>query len=89
SGGEQQRIALIRAMAPSPALLLMDEPFSSQDTDRRERLSMEVRDVLKKEGMTALLVTHDQAEAFAISDKMGLLAQGILHQWGLSYDLYH
>ncbi|MCG8381339.1 MAG: ABC transporter ATP-binding protein [Gammaproteobacteria bacterium] len=89
SGGEQQRIALIRAMAPAPALLLMDEPFSSQDTDRRERLSMEVRDVLKKEGMTALLVTHDQTEAFAISDKMGLLAQGVLHQWGLSYDLYH
>ncbi len=89
SGGEQQRIALIRAIAPSPKVLLLDEPFSSQDTDRREKLTLEVRDIIKQEEITALLVTHDQSEAFTMSDKMGLIANGKLHQWGPSYDLYH
>ncbi|HRE17698.1 MAG TPA: ABC transporter ATP-binding protein, partial [Rhodocyclaceae bacterium] len=68
SGGQQQRVALARALAPKPQLILLDEPFSNLDVSLRERLSLEVRDILKQEGSTALLVTHDQHEAFAMAD---------------------
>src|SRR5690606_3835094 len=61
SGGQQQRVALARALAPEPELLLLDEPFSNLDVDTRERLAYEVRDILKRTGHTALLVTHNQA----------------------------
>src|SRR3546814_6563404 len=71
SGGQQQRVALARALAPEPELLLLDEPFSNLDVDTRERLAFEVRDILKKTGNTTLLVTHKQAEAFAIADQIG------------------
>src|SRR5690606_1315514 len=64
SGGQQQRIALARALAPAPAILLLDEPFSNLDPDLRERLALDLRDILKRHGTTALLVTHDQYEAF-------------------------
>ena len=73
SGGQQQRIALARALAPKPGLLLLDEPFSSLDAELRERLAVEVRELLKNEGITALLVTHDQQEAFAMADKAGVM----------------
>jgi len=89
SGGQQQRIALIRAMAPRPDILLMDEPFSSIDSDLREQLSTEVRQLLKADGITAILVTHDQMEAFAMADKIGILGQGQLHQWNTGYQIYH
>ena len=89
SGGQQQRIALIRAMAPRPPILLLDEPFSSQDTDLRVKLAQEVRDLLKHDGITAMLVTHDQNEAFAIADKIGVVADGTLRQWDNAYNLYH
>lgn len=89
SGGQQQRIALIRAMAPRPNLLLLDEPFSSQDTERRVQLAHEVRDILKRDGTTAILVTHDQKEAFAIADKIGVVEGGKLRQWDTAYNLYH
>lgn len=89
SGGQQQRIALARALAPRPALLLMDEPFGSQDMELREMLAREVRQILKKEGTTAILVTHDQHEAFAMADKIGVLRDGRLQQWDTSYNLYH
>lgn len=89
SGGQQQRIALARALAPRPALLLLDEPFGSQDTELRETLAREVRDILKQESITALLVTHDQHEAFAMADEIGVLQAGRLQQWGTAYELYY
>lgn len=89
SGGQQQRVALIRAMAPRPPVLLLDEPFSSQDTERRVQLAHEVREILKHDGITAMLVTHDQYEAFAIADHIGVIKDGGLCQWDNAYDLYH
>jgi iron(III) transport system ATP-binding protein len=89
SGGQAQRVALARALAPKPLLLLMDEPFSNLDVELRERLSAEVRDILKAEGITGILVTHDQHEAFAVSDKVGVMHQGQVLQWDTPYNLYH
>ncbi len=89
SGGQQQRVALMRAMAPKPDLMLLDEPFSAQDTELRVQLVQEVRDILKQDGVTAILVTHDQHEAFAIADSIGVLNNGRLSQWDDAYNLYH
>ena len=89
SGGQQQRVALARAMAPAPRLLLLDEPFSNLDVDLRERLAHELRGILKAAGATALFVTHDQLEAFAIGDQIGVMHDGHLHQWDDAYSLYH
>jgi iron(III) transport system ATP-binding protein len=89
SGGQQQRIALARALAPQPRLLLLDEPFSSLDVDLRERLSQEVRAILHQTGTTALFVTHDQMEAFALGDLIGVMHQGRLEQWDEPYAIYH
>ena len=89
SGGQQQRVALARALAPKPRLLLLDEPFSNLDVELRERLAHEVRAVLKEAQTTALFVTHDQMEAFAIGDKIGVMEQGQLQQWDDAYTLYH
>lgn len=89
SGGMQQRIAVARAIAPRPDLLLLDEPFSSMDAELREELAREVRDILKREGITAVLVTHDQLEAFAMADHIAVLGQGRMHQCGTGFDLYH
>jgi iron(III) transport system ATP-binding protein len=89
SGGQQQRIALARALAPAPRLLLLDEPFSSLDVDLRERLAQEVRQILRDSGTTALVVTHDQLEAFALGDIIGVMNQGRLEQWDDAYTLYH
>ena len=89
SGGQQQRVALARALAPQPELLLMDEPFSNLDVSLRERLSMEVRDILKTSNMSALMVTHNQQEAFAMADVIGVLNNGRLQQWDTAYNLYH
>lgn len=89
SGGQQQRVALARALAPRPRLLLLDEPFSSLDVDLRERLAHEVRAILKQTHTTALFVTHDQLEAFALGDFIGVMRQGQLHQWAAPYELYH
>ncbi len=89
SGGQQQRVALARALAPQPDLLLLDEPFSNLDVDLRERLATEVRDILKEIGTTAVLVTHDQHEAFAIADQIGVMQNGAIVQWDNAYNLYH
>ncbi|MDO5290188.1 MAG: ABC transporter ATP-binding protein [Pseudomonadota bacterium] len=89
SGGQQQRVALARALAPRPRLMLLDEPFSNLDVDLRERLAYELRGILKNAGATALFVTHDQLEAFAIGDAIGVMHQGRLHQWDDAYSLYH
>jgi iron(III) transport system ATP-binding protein len=89
SGGQQQRVALARALAPRPKLLLLDEPFSNLDVDLRERLAHEIRGILKAAGATALFVTHDQLEAFATGDVIGVMHEGRLHQWDDAYTLYH
>jgi len=89
SGGQQQRVALARALAPRPRLLLLDEPFSNLDVELREKLSLEVRDILKHEAITALLVTHDQHEAFAMADVVGVMNHGVIQQWDTPYNLYH
>ncbi len=89
SGGQQQRVALARALAPRPQLLLLDEPFSNLDVEMRERLSVEVRDILKREFITAVLVTHDQNEAFNIADMIGIMKNGRIEQWDTPYRLYH
>ena len=89
SGGQQQRVALARALAPNPDVILLDEPFSNLDVELRERLSVDVRDILKGQGITAILVTHDQNEAFAIGDQIGVMNEGQILQWDTAYNLYH
>ncbi len=89
SGGQQQRVALARALAPRPELILLDEPFSNLDVGLRERLSFEVREILKREGSTAIMVTHDQNEAFAMADEIGVMYNGRIQQWDTPYNLYH
>ncbi len=89
SGGQQQRVALARALAPRPALLLMDEPFSNLDISLRESLSEEVRCILNRFGTTGLLVTHNQHEAFAMADKIGVMKDGKLCQWDCAEHLYY
>jgi iron(III) transport system ATP-binding protein len=89
SGGQQQRVALARALARQPRLLLLDEPFSNLDVDLRERLAHEVRRILLATQTTALFVTHDQFEAFALGDVIGVMNQGQLEQWDAAYTLYH
>lgn len=80
SGGQQQRVALARALAPRPALLLLDEPLSNLDVQVRLYLRQEVREILKATGTTAIFVTHDQEEAMAIADRVGVMCQGKLEQ---------
>ncbi len=89
SGGQQQRVALARALAPKPRLVLLDEPFSNLDADVRMELAQQLRAALVAEGATALLVTHDQREAFAIADEIGVMRAGRLEQWDAPWKLYH
>lgn len=89
SGGQQQRVAVARALAPNPDIILLDEPFSNLDIELRERLSGEVREILKQRGTTGVLVTHDQHEAFALGDAVGVMHDGRLLQWDTPYNLYH
>ncbi len=89
SGGQQQRVALARSLAPRPRLLLMDEPFSNLDVELRERLGLEVRDLLKDTGTTCILVTHDQQDAFTFGQMVGVMSQGTIAQWDSAYNVYH
>ncbi|MDR7120849.1 ABC transporter ATP-binding protein [Rheinheimera soli] len=89
SGGQQQRVALARALAPEPEVLLLDEPFSGLDADLREALAQDIRGIIKQRGISALMVTHDQFEAFAMADQIGVMQHGKLQQWGSAYELYH
>ena len=89
SGGQQQRVALARALAPSPIVLLMDEPFSSLDPDMRSKMREEVHEILERVGMTAILVTHDHDEAFAMADKVAVLNAGKLEQIDTPETIYH
>ena len=82
SGGERQRVALARALAVSPRLLLLDEPLSALDRSLRERLAVELREILVRANTTALLVTHDHEEAFAVADRMALMRDGRIVQEG-------
>jgi iron(III) transport system ATP-binding protein len=88
SGGQQQRVALARAIAPRPSLLLMDEPFSSLDAAMRASVREDVRRILKEAGQTALLVTHDQEEALSVTDRVGVMFAGSLHQMADPRTLY-
>ncbi len=89
SGGQQQRVALARALAPEPALLLLDEPFSNLDARMRTTVREEVREILKRSGSTAIFVTHDQAEALFIGDRIALLNGGHLEQVDTPERIYH
>ena len=89
SGGQQQRVALARALAPRPRLILLDEPFASLDLDLRRQLNQELRDILLHEGITGVIVTHDQEEAFAIATHVGIMRAGQMIQWDSPYNIYH
>jgi ABC-type Fe3+/spermidine/putrescine transport system ATPase subunit len=88
SGGQQQRVALARALAPEPRVLLLDEPLSNLDPTLRERTRRELRAAIRKIGITTVLVTHEQEEAFHLGDRVAVLQGGILHQAGSPEDLY-
>ena len=88
SGGERQRVALARALAPEPAVVLLDEPFSSLDATLRADLRREVELILRDAGATAILVTHDQEEALSLSDRLGVMREGRLVQLGTPEEVY-
>ncbi|GAB4509563.1 MAG: ABC transporter ATP-binding protein [Anaerolineae bacterium] len=88
SGGERQRVALARSLAPNPRLLMLDEPLGSLDAGLRERLVVELREIIKRVGLTAVYVTHDQQEAFAIADQIAVMDAGRIEQMAPPEDLY-
>ncbi|MDJ0596008.1 MAG: ABC transporter ATP-binding protein [Pleurocapsa sp. MO_226.B13] len=88
SGGQQQRISLARALAPQPALILLDEPLSNLDVQVRHRLRAEIRAILKAAGTSAIFVTHDREEALAISDKIAVMHNGKIEQVGTPEEIY-
>jgi len=88
SGGEQQRVALARALAPAPSLLMLDEPLGSLDRELRERLAVELRELFTRLGLSAVFVTHDHDEAFAIGDRIAVLSDGTVEQVDTPADLW-
>jgi iron(III) transport system ATP-binding protein len=88
SGGEQQRVALGRALAPEPDVILLDEPFSNLDAPQRDRMRREIRRILREAGATAVFVTHDQEEALAIADVVAVMREGRVVQVGTPTDVY-
>lgn len=88
SGGEQQRVALARALAPAPDVVLLDEPFSNLDAPQRERMRRELKKIIRAAGVTAVLVTHDQAEALAIADIVAVMHDGKIAQIGRPDEVY-
>ncbi len=88
SGGEQQRVALARSLAPSPQLLMLDEPLGALDRTLRERLMLDLREILKRVGVTAIYVTHDQTEAFAIADRVAVMNAGRIEQIAAPQEIY-
>jgi iron(III) transport system ATP-binding protein len=88
SGGQQQRVALARALAPTPSLVLLDEPFSSLDAGLRDRLRQEVAEILRNAGVTALFVTHDQEEAMSIAETVAVMRDGRIEQAGTPEEVY-
>ncbi len=88
SGGQRQRVALARALAPNPAVLLLDEPFSALDAGMRNQIRRDVKGILQQIGITTIVVTHDQDEAFVFADRVALMREGVLVQVGPSTELY-
>ncbi|MEU3347797.1 ABC transporter ATP-binding protein [Streptomyces sp. NPDC006700] len=88
SGGEQQRVALARALAPRPRLLMLDEPLGQLDRSLRERLVVELRELFGRLGTTVLAVTHDQGEAFALADRVVVMRDGRIAQWGTPLEVW-
>ena len=88
SGGEQQRVALARALAPSPGLLLLDEPLSALDAKVRQHLRLEIKNLQRQLGVTTIMVTHDQEEALTMADRIILMNNGVIEQEGSPQDLY-
>src|SRR5262249_43983326 len=88
SGGQQQRVALARALAPEPRVLLLDEPLSNLDPTLRERTRRELKSAIRRVGITTLLVTHEQEEAFHLGDRVAVLYRGTLQQVGTPEELY-
>lgn len=89
SGGQRQRVALARAIAPRPGVLLLDEPLTALDAQLRETLRAEINRLLRSLGVTAVYVTHDQAEAMALGDRIAVMDQGCISQVGTPQDVYH
>ena len=89
SGGQQQRVALARTLAPNPVTVLLDEPFSNLDSSMRQRLRLEVESILRSQSATAIFVTHDREEAFAIADRVGVMTAGRLLQIDTPERVYH
>jgi len=89
SGGQQQRVALARALIADTGLILCDEPLSNLDADLRERMRVEISSLVREAGATTVYITHDQAEAFALADHIGVLEEGVLVQSGTPEDVYH
>ena len=89
SGGQQQRVAIARAIAPKPDILLLDEPFSALDEELKDQLIKDVKSLLKKEEITAIIITHNIKEALEISDKIGFLSERKIIQYDTPYDIYH
>lgn len=88
SGGQQQRVALARALAPNPSIVMLDEPFSNLDPALRMQVRADVRDILREAGVTAILVTHDQEEALSTADRIAVLFNGDIAQYGTPEELY-
>jgi iron(III) transport system ATP-binding protein len=88
SGGQQQRVALARTLAAEPDVVLLDEPFSNLDPTLRQRLRLEVREILERLGMTAIFVTHDQEEALSVSERLAIMMDGRILQTGRPEDVY-
>ena len=88
SGGQQQRVALARALAPKPHVVLMDEPFSNLDAGLREKMRFDVTNILRKADTTAIMVTHDQKDAFAVSDRVVVMRDGVIQQIAAPKEMY-
>ncbi|WP_059105249.1 ABC transporter ATP-binding protein [Shouchella shacheensis] len=88
SGGQQQRIALARALAPRPHVVLLDEPFSNLDAGLREKMRFDITNILRKANTTAIMVTHDQKDAFAVSDRVVVMSEGVIQQVAAPKEMY-
>lgn len=89
SGGQQQRVAIARALAPHPRVLLFDEPLSNLDAQLRDEMQIELKRLQRRLGITTLFVTHDQGEALSMSDRVGVMAKGVMQQFATPEDIYH
>ena len=88
SGGQQQQVALVRAIASDPKIILLDEPYSNLDSRLKEKIRDQMLHILREHNISALLVTHDPEEAMFMSDKIGVLNNGVVEQFGSPIDLY-